>query len=171
MKKRYLKTALAVLGLGLVCLMGYKIYTKIEYKSSVAKQMKTLPEFSFETMDDKEFSNNDIQKNKAIVFIYFNSECMYCQLEIESIQSNIEEFKEAQLLFVSEESKEAIQAFAQEYQLNTYDYVTFLSDKEEDFSTHFGATSVPYILIYSPDQKLIKKNKGILKVDHILEAI
>jgi len=169
--KTYLKTAIVVLGLGLLCFLGNKVVAKINYKSKITQTLKTIPEFSFETINGESFTQNDINTDMATVFIYFNSECEFCQYEATSIKENIDQFTNIQLIFVSFETKEAIQIFINQYKLNNYDNITFLSDPRGDFSERFDATTIPYVLIYDRDQKLVKKHKGQLSINNILASL
>ncbi len=169
--KTYLKITVIGLGLLLLCFMGYKVTDQIQQKTKVKEMLKTIPEFSFETLEEGVFTKNDLLSNKATVFIYFNTECNYCQNEAISIKKSIEEFKNTQLIFVSSEAKETINTFAEFYKLNTYDYVNFLFDSKDDFSNRFDATSIPYVLIYDENQVLIRKHKGQLKAEGILKTL
>ena len=169
--KKYLKTTMVVLGLGLLCFLGYKIVTKINYKSEVAEKLKTIPDFSFRTLENQPFTQDDLQKDTATAFIYFNSGCDYCQHEAKSIKKHIKEFTNTQLIFVSDESIDQIRDFAKQYKLYTYDHITFLSDPRDDFTTRFDATSVPFILIYDKKQRLVKKHKGQLKAEKLLALV
>ncbi len=169
--KTILKISLLLTGIGLLCFLGYKVANKITYKKEVAQLLNTVPEFSFTTLEGKNFTKNDLNQDKAIVFIYFNSTCDYCQHEAKSIQQNAEKFKNTQLIFVSYETKELIHQFSENYKLNNYDHITFLSDIKDDFANRFDANSIPYILIYSKDQQLVKRHKGQLSVETMLSFI
>ena len=169
--KLYLKTTVVVIGLGLLCFLGYQVYTKMQYKEEVETALKTMPDFSFETLEGKTFTQNNLETDQPTVLIYFNSGCDYCQHEAQSIEQHIESFKDVQLVFVSYETKETIQQFSKTYKLNNYDNIILLCDTRDDFATRFDATSIPYLLIYDKDKKLIAKHKGQLKAEKIIEML
>ena len=169
--KRFIKLGIIVLGFGLLSFTGIQVISKIQYKSEVEDTLQTIPQFSFETVEGVPFTNNDLKESLTTIFIYFNSECGFCEQEAKSIQENIEHFKNTQLIFVSFEPVYKIGTFSRQHKLDTYDNVTFLFDKRDDFATRFDATSVPYLLIYDKDQKLIKKHKGQLSITGLLKAI
>ncbi len=169
--KKILKLGIIVLGFGLLSFTGVQVISKIHYKSEVEETLQTIPQFSFETINGISFSNKKLKKDLTTIFIYFNSECGFCEQEAKSIQENIEHFKNTQLIFVSFEPVYKISTFSRQYKLDTYDNITFLFDKRDDFATRFDATSVPYLLIYDKDQKLIKKHKGQLSIRGLLNAI
>ncbi len=169
--KKYLKIITISSSIFLFFFLGYQVFAKITIKSKVEKKLQTIPDFSFLTLENNVFSNKELEKEKPAIFIYFNSECDYCQYEATIIQENIHQFDNIQILFVSFEDKEAIHTFSKQFELHIYDNVTFLSDTKGDFSERFGATSVPYLLIYDKKQKLVKKHKGLLNIGTILKAI
>lgn len=122
-------------------------------------------------MDGKKFSEKHLAENKAVIFIYFNSTCHYCQNEAEEIKKHQQALKNVQLVFVSEESPDAIRKFAEQYKLTGYDNIHFLVDEHGDFAKTFDASSIPYLLIYNKKQELVKKIKGQTKVAVLLKVL
>lgn len=169
--KKYLKIIIPVLVLGLLSFMGYKVICKINHKKEVAENIKTIPEFSYQTIEGKEFSNNDLKENTPTIFIYFNSECEHCQNEAEQICANIEKFTGVQLVFISFEKQNRIKDFATKYKLIGYDKITFLCDNKVSFSTTFDVNSLPSMVIYDKNKKLVDKIKGEIKMGNILKKV
>lgn len=169
--KKYLKIILPILILGAIGFMGYKVITKINHKKEIAENIKTIPAFSYKTINSKPFSNIDLKENTPIVFLYFNSECEHCQSEAEQIRDNIQKFVSVQLIFISFEEAKKIMAFATKYKLIEYDNVTFLCDSKVSFSTTFDVNSLPTVVIYDKNKKLIAKIKGEVKVENILKKL
>lgn len=169
--KKFLKIIIPILILGAIAFMGYKLIRKINYKKEVAENIKTIPAFSYLTIDGKVFSNKDLKENIPTVFLYFNSECEHCQSEAEQIRDNIEKFANAQLVFISFEEPKKITAFATKYKLDHYDTITFLYDKQVSFATTFDVNYLPSVVIYDKNKKLIKKIKGEVKIEKILQSI
>lgn len=116
MKKTF-KIIIPILVLSLLGYLVYNVISKMQYKSEVAKTLQTIPEFSFKTLENEEFTNTDLKPNTATVFIYFNSECDFCQHEAKNISENIDQFKNIQFLFVSTEDIGTIKTFAKTYNL------------------------------------------------------
>jgi hypothetical protein len=75
------------------------------------------------------------------------------------------------LVFVSFEKPALIKAFAAKHQLTTYDNVTFLSDSKVSFATTFDVKSLPCLVLYDKNQKLIEKIKGQTKVETIVKKL
>src|SRR5690606_24317551 len=130
-----------------------------------------LPPFSFVDLNGNEFSNIDLKKSYPVTFIYFNSECEYCQEKAKEIHSRKSEFVGTQLIFVSAEQKEAIQYFAQTYNLSGKPNIHFVRDVNNNFQNDFDANQVPFIDIYNQDNKLVKTFKGVVKIEKIINAL
>tara|TARA_R110000796_G_scaffold88850_6_gene192057 strand:- start:130306 stop:130830 length:525 start_codon:yes stop_codon:yes gene_type:complete len=150
---------------------SYHIVAKSKEKNKIASKLETISNFEFRTLNDLPFTNSNLKTKTPTIFIYFNSECDFCQHEAESIRKNLESFKIAQILFVSIEPIEIIKVFSRHYKLSQQPNITFLHDNANTFVTQFDATSIPYLLIYDKNQELIKKHKGQLNANGILKAL
>lgn len=157
--------------IGALSYMVYLVISKIDHKNEVAEHIKTIPSFSYPTIEGKLFSNKDLKENTPTVFLYFNSECEHCQSEAEQISDNIEKFARIQLVFISFEEPKKIAAFAKKYKLDHYDAITFLCDKQVSFAITFDVKSLPTVVIYDKNKKLVEKIKGEVKIENILKKI
>lgn len=170
--KKSLKIILPVLALALLAFLGYKVWAKIQYKNEVVENTESIPDFNYQNIGNKESLNRrDLRKNLPVVFIYFNSECEYCQHEAREIQENIAAFNKTQLLFVSTEKPAKIKEFAKTYKLKDYDNIYFLYDDRDRFARTFDANTIPFLAVYNKDQRLVKKFKGQTKVSNILALL
>lgn len=163
-----------MIGLGVLLLsvfVGVKIYQKISHKNQVVKSLLVLPEFSFADLQGNMFTNDDLKQGLATVFVYFNSECDYCLHEAQSIRKNLSRFDSTQFVFVSFEPVENIKKFAYAQQLLGIENITFVQDASFVFAQKFDANSIPYLLIYSEDKRLIYKHKGQVKAETILRVL
>ena len=168
--KKKIKLLLGIFLFVIICFLTYKITSKLNYKKEVAERVKVIPDFSFYRLDGSKFSTKNLQK-KPSVFVYFNSECNYCKSETKKIQERLEDFKEVQLIFISFEKKEIIQQFAKDYELLDQENVLFLEDRKGEFSKLFDVTSIPFMVIYDEQKKLLKKFKGATNIDAIVEVL
>jgi thiol-disulfide isomerase/thioredoxin len=170
----YRKRVLVIIltfAIGLLSYLCYNIISKVKEKNAIAEELHIIPEFEFETLDNSIFTNTNLRPSKTTIFIYFNSECDFCQHEAQSISENLNSFKEVQFVFVSTEAKALIKQFSETYNLNNQPKITFLHDNADIFSNRFDATTIPYLLIYDKDQQLIKKYKGQLNAKGILKLL
>jgi peroxiredoxin len=169
--KKILKIILPVIILGAITIMGFKVITKINHKKEIAEHIKMIPPFSYPTINGEKFTNKDLKENTSTVFLYFNSECEHCQNEAMQIQENLAKFKNSQLVFISFEQSSKIAGFAENYKLNHHDNITFLCDPQVSFSITFDVTSLPTLIIYNKNGRLVEKIKGLTKVETILKNL
>lgn len=169
--KKILKIIIPILVLSVLAFMGYKVVTKINHKKEVAEHIKTIPVFEYQNIKGGKFTNKTLLKNTPTLFIYFNSDCEYCQNEASQIQENIDKFKNVQLVFISFEKAKQIAAFATKYKLDSYDNVHFLCDSKVSFATTFDVKSLPCLVLYDKNHKLIEKIKGQTKVETLLKKL
>jgi len=73
--------------------------------------------------------------------------------------------------FVSNEKKEAIKAFAIKQNLQDKSQVIFLQDSTYTFAKQFEANSIPYILVYDAQGKLLLRHKGQLRAEKLLQLL
>lgn len=169
--KKYLKIILPVLFLGLFGFLIFQIASKINHKKEVAENIKTIPTFNFQNINGGRFTNDNLIKNTPALFIYFNSECEFCNEEAELIQQNIDQLSTFQLIFVSIENPDKIKEFAIHHKLINYDKINFLSDTQVSFAPTFDVKSLPCLVLYDKDQHLIEKIKGKIKPQVLIEKL
>ena len=169
--KKYLKILLPIVFIGLLGYFGFQIATQINHKKQIAENIKTMPAFSYENVNGGVFSNKNILANKAILFVYYNSECEFCNEEAKMIQENRAKFSTVQLVFISNENPKEIIAFATKHKLNIDDTISFLSDRKMSFRTTFDVKSLPCMVLYNKDKQLIEKIRGQIKVETLLKKL
>lgn len=169
--KKYLKILIPVIFIFTIAYIGFQIYSKIKHKNEVAENIKTIPKFEYKNIKGGSFTNNDLIKDTPTLFIYFNTECEFCNEEAQMIKGNIEKFKDFQLVFISFEKSDLIKAFATKYKLNNYVNVNFLSDTKISFSTTFDVKSLPCLVLYDKNQRLIEKIKGQTKAETLIKKL
>lgn len=169
--KKYLKIIIPLAIISLLSFMGNQVVSKINHKKEITENIKTIPVFSYENIKGGIFTNKSLKKDTPTLFIYFNSECEYCNEEAQMIQENIMLLKDFQIVFVSFEKSVLIKAFAIKHQLTTYDNVHFLSDTKVTFATTFDVQSLPCLVLYDKNQNLIEKIKGQTKVETLVKKL
>ena len=166
--KKYLKIIIGLVLISVIGYLGYSISTKINHKKEVAERIQVIPEFSFKTLSGEQFNQNDVNATLPKLFIYFNSDCDFCHAEAKQIQEQLKQLKNMQIIMVSHENSEDIKTFAEKYNLINEENIVFLEDEKLEFSEIFDANSIPYMLLYSKDNQLIKKFKGATKIENII---
>ena len=169
--KKALKILIPILVLSLLAFMGYKVVSKINHKKQVAENIKKMPAFSYLNLENKIFTNENLEEGKPTLFIYFNSECDFCNHEAEMVQQNIEELKAIQVVFISYEPIEKIKQFATKFKLLNHANIYFLSDSKITFATTFDVKSMPCLVLYDKDNNLIEKIKGQTKAETLINKL
>ena len=169
--KKSLKIFLPLLFISILSYFGFQIFTKIQHKKELAENIKTLPSFEYQNINGTLFTNLNLNANASKLFIYFNSECDFCNEEAKMIKENIDKFNNTQIIFISFEIIEKIKQFATTYQLNSYDNVTFLRDTKITFATTFDVKSMPCIVLYDKDNNLIEKIQGQTKAETLIKKL
>ena len=171
MKRTVVKKVIIVVVVLFLVVMGMQVLKKLQHKEQVQQALAILPKFSFYTLEGGSFTNAQLPQNNKIVFIYFNTECEYCFYETKDISEQLERFKATTLLLVSNEKKEAIKAFAIKQNLQDKSQVIFLQDSTYTFAKQFEANSIPYILVYDAQGKLLLRHKGQLRAEKLLQLL
>lgn len=169
--KKKLKIVIPIFFITALCFLGYQIVNKIKHKKEVAANIKTIPDFTYQDLKGESFSNKNLKTDTPTLFIYFNSECEYCNEEAQMIQESVNKFRPYQLVFISFEKPELIKTFAQKHNLLNYDNIHFVCDTKVTFATTFDVKSLPCLVLYDKNQQLIEKIKGQTKVDAILKKL
>lgn len=167
--KKYFKIILPIAIISLLAIMGYKVVDKINYKKQVAENIKQMPIFSYFDLQGNVFTKDNLPKNTPVLFVYFNSECNFCNHEAEIIQQNLEKLRDIQIVFISFEETDKIQKFAQKYSLLQHDNINFIADSKATFATTFDVKSLPCLVLYDKESNLIEKIKGQVKIETVLE--
>jgi peroxiredoxin len=166
--KKFLKIFLPMLLFIGLAYFGYQIHSKIKHKKEVANNIKEMPKFTFTTIEGKTLTNKDLLPNYRTIFVYFNTTCDYCSHETQIFKDNLNKLDNYQIFFVSFETPEIIKPFAQQYQLLNHDKIHFITDPRAIFSTTFDVKSIPSIVLYDENHKLVEVIKGQVKIETIL---
>lgn len=132
-----------------------------------------IPEFTFQTLDNRDFSKKDLVKNRKVVFILFDVTCNHCQHEIEGIGKKYEEFKHVSIYLVSMDTKPAIMKFMSTYGKDLYGKpnVTVLHDYRPEFVQKFYPDKFPAMFIYSDKGALSKYMSGQKDIREVIKAV
>lgn len=166
-----IKMILSLLFISAFLFLGYSVINKIVYKNEVKKNIKTIPEFSYQNIKEGIFTNQNLKAETPTIFIYFNTECEYCNEEAQMIHENLKTFENVQIIFISFENIKQIKNFAQNHQLINHDNVHFLHDSKNTFASTFDINSLPCLLLYDKKQNLIEKVKGQTKPEILIKKL
>jgi peroxiredoxin len=169
--KKYIKISIVLLLIGVFGYFGYQVISKINHKKEVAENIKSIPNFEYLGLNGKVYTEKNLKPDTPTLFVYFNSDCEFCNEEAKMIKENSEQLEAVQIIFISFQTQEEISAFATRHQLLNYGNITFLRDSKVTFATTFDVKSLPCLVLYDKDQNLIEKIKGQTKVALILQKL
>ena len=158
MKKKLL-IIIGLLVIGLLSWMGYSSIQKLSQKNKSEAIIQNLSSLTIK------LDLNKASTDQPTIFMYFNSDCHFCQWEMKEIGENIKKFQKYQLLLASFEPKAEALDFLQQYNLAQY-YV----EVDPDSLTNTIRGGVPQIFIYR-NGILQKHFKGEVKIEAILEVL
>lgn len=169
--KKQLKIIIPILFISVFGYFGFQIYSKVLHKKEVEENTKVIPKFEYQNITGGVFTNESLKKGIPTIFIYYNSECEFCNEEAQMIKQNIEKLSGLQLIFISFEERKIIKSFATKYRLSTYGNIHFLCDTKITFANTFDVKSLPCIVLYDKKGRLVEKIKGQVKVETVLKRL
>lgn len=169
--KKYIRIFIPIIVILALVYTGYKMVELSRHKKIQNEKIAHIPVFELKSTLGENYTNRNLKESVPVVFLYFNTDCEFCQAEIEDIVQNIKKFEGIQLLFVSFEPIQKIITFQATKKLDIYNNVVFLSDYKNTFSETFGVKKIPSSLVYDKTGKLVSRNNGAVKVDYLLKAL
>jgi thiol-disulfide isomerase/thioredoxin len=163
MPKRLLKVIALTIAITCVLFLSIGIVKKSRAKKMISGRASSLPKVTLFAMDSGFYAFPPL----AIGVIFFNSSCEHCQYELRDLSSKMQLFSNKQLVLLSSENISVIKKTAEEMGLNQFTNIHFAKINAKDVFESFGSISVPDILIYGDDHKLIKEFKGETKIEAI----
>ncbi len=136
-----------------------------------AARLASVPSLPFSDLSGTSRTLDEVSRVEPLVLVLFNSECGFCQHEIAEVSENIELLSESQLIFLSTEPREVIQAFAQTYPLYTNENVIFGHVELESLLDVFTEVSFPNIFLYDAQGDFLREFKGEVRVGLLQEVI
>src|SRR5690554_404440 len=134
------KVLLIIIGLVVIGLLSWMGYSSVQKLNQKSKSEPIVQNLNFLTNN---LGMKEMNIDQSSIFMYFNSDCHFCQWEMEQIEKNKEKFQNYQLLLASFEPKREALEFLQQYNLAQY-YV----EVNPDSLTSTITGGVPQTFIY-----------------------
>jgi hypothetical protein len=167
-----MRKTLLILGIAIAAVAGgwyFFIYLKAEEPAASGPQINEYPYMNLTGLDGKVQSARDLPGR--CILIFFNPDCDHCQREAVLIRDHLDSFGTFGLYFISSDSLENIERFAEEYGLAGKENVHFARTEVEEVIRNFGPIPAPSIYIYSSTKKLFREFKNETPIDQILGAL
>lgn len=170
MNKEVGKLIVGVAGIGAVVLIAL-IAAQLMDRENVLDRINLWPELNVETLDGSKLSTDQLFTKTPILFNYFNTECVFCQAEIQDIAEH-EALQEAvTLIFISDEDVDVIEQFRLNFELEDQPQFQFFSDFNREVKNHYGIRSVPATYLYNSDGELVDFFRGQIKGETLYSIV
>ena len=129
----------------------------------------TTPVFSFLTINQRTFSNKDIDIDKSRIIInHFSPNCEHCQYMASEFIKDSQKLKDVQVLMITSADSASAKKFSNDYKLSLLSNIIILRDTNYQFQKTFGTGLVPSFFIYEHN-KLVKKVIGETKIENLID--
>ncbi len=132
----------------------------------------SLPAFQIRMLDSVTvFNTYNIDKGKPTIFILFSPDCGHCEKLTKMLLSNIDSFKAVKIFMLSPMPLYQIKQFVQENGLSNYKQIKVGQDISYFFWSFYRADSVPFIVVYDKNKKLVQSLGRLKKIDELLDVV
>ena len=153
-----------------ILLIGVMVYLFANYQSKKTKveALQSIPTFSVKDIHGNTISNQNLQEGDKIL-VYFNSECHFCQAEMQELSTINNQHLDVQWIMFSSQSIAEIKKFAAKYNLQNAKNIKWCTDPKAEVYTKFAMTGIPYFLGYNKKNRLIHRSTGAIKIEKVLK--
>jgi thiol-disulfide isomerase/thioredoxin len=164
-----LKNIIFLSALFFICSEGF---SQADSTAPVYLRFPTIPQFTvYKAPDSTAFSRDNLQKKKPVVFMIFSPDCEHCQHETEALLSNIDKFKNTQIVMITYLPYEEMIQFYKKYKIADYPQITMARDTKFFFPVFFKVRNLPSIFVYDKKGDFKKNFEGSVKIDSVSEAL
>jgi thiol-disulfide isomerase/thioredoxin len=133
----------------------------------------SLPAFRILLPDSTHwFTQADLRKDKAVMFMVFNPECEHCQKEAETLQKYHKDFLASiEIVMTTYQDMQKMREFIRHYDLGSIRNVHVGRDVNYFFGTFFNMHYLPFLAFYDKHGKLAKVFEGGAQADKLREIV
>jgi peroxiredoxin len=164
MKKR-VGTLIVYTAVLLVCVLGALIANNLQERDTILDRISQWPDVEVKTMDGETVSTAKLSGETPLLFIYFNTECIFCRNMFEEIIADGQLKQHARFLFVSDESPETIKEYRKHTGIDQAKEFLFFYDHDQKVRGHFDVRGVPATYLYDSEGNLIEFFRGQVKAE------
>lgn len=116
-------------------------------------------------------TNNNLQKGKASIIIYFSPDCGHCQFEAKELVKAKDSLNNANIIWVSYHPVEEILAFYEKYHLKELTNCIAGRDPKYFIPAFFRVEFTPFIAVYNAQGVFIKEFREGAKATELISLI
>jgi len=139
---------------------------------NINQNTEKLPSFSLLLKDGTSiFNTRNVENGKGVVFLFFSTDCKYCQHETEGILRNMNLLKNINFYFISIDPISKIRIFDTHFKLSSYTNIIVGRDYQFFMPKHFKINTTPYMAIYNKKQELFGLLEGEIDMNKVIDII
>jgi peroxiredoxin len=137
----------------------------------IKNRQQTLPELMYYTLDAKLFTNTNLADDSGLILLYLDPSCEACHKELKQIIDNMDYLKDMEILIISPNSREELEVFAKQYELEKYSQITLLHDPRDFFYKQFKLAGYPSLYIYNNKKELTSEFNSFVDFSEIMDGL
>lgn len=118
----------------------------------VTAQQKTLPDMRFKDTEEAAVSNKDIPKGKALMLLYFRSDCDHCEHTAQGLKATARQYP-VTIWMISAEPIPTLRTFEDMMGLYDIGNLRIMQDYTQSMHRWFEFTKLPFIVLYDRNGK------------------
>lgn len=147
-------------------------FSQADSTKPVYLRFPSLPQFTiYKASDSTKFTREDLQKRKPTVFIIFSPDCEHCHKETEELTTNIDKFKDAQIVMVQFLPHAQMVKFYHDHKIADYPNIIMGRDAQYFLPLFFKVTSLPAIYVYDKKGNFKQAFSGSVKIAKVADAL
>ena len=146
------------------------VFTALAQTDSSQNYFKipTIPAFNLiKIPDSSSFVNDQLQKNKPTLVIFFAPDCDHCQHATKELTEKIDQLKNVQILMVAGMDFSTVKKFYEDYKLADYPNITVTRDPLFKLPQYYSVHSIPDVYVYDKKGKYMNHFKNKIPVEEI----
>jgi thioredoxin-related protein len=133
-------------------------------------QSKKIPALRFTDTENTLVSNKDIPKGKALMLIYFRSDCDHCEHTAQQLKTTAAKYP-ATIWMVSAEPLPTLRTFEEMTGLYDLDNLTVMQDHTQSMHKWFDFSKLPFLVLFDKNGKQLKTFDELPTVETIKKIL
>lgn len=118
-------------------------------------QQAKIPALKFTDTDNAAVSNKDIPKGKALLLLYFRSDCDHCEHTAQQLKKTAAQYP-LNIWMVSAEPIPTLRTFEDMMSLYDIDNLRVMQDHTQSMHRWFDFSKLPFIVVFDKNGKQLK---------------
>lgn len=131
-----------------------------------------IPAFEMKLSTGKIFSSTNVSSKNPTILIYFAPDCEHCQALMKQIFSQINTFKNTQIILVTFEPVQVLPAFEKQFHTGKYSNIKVGSEvKPLLLQKYYQLQHTPFTALFDKNKKLVISYKDFTPVNDLVKKL